>query len=153
MKVVNIFNRYRIQIVDSTCRCIELNGQEISHFLAPDTKAGLQKLYVVKDGRDICYVGITSQPISSRLRIGLVDNGHFGYHGYKWKDKLKNAELLIWTFPALKKDSVEAIEAELVYYIRKKTGNWPKYQMEIHFHGASEAEKQIAKSILSQLLD
>jgi len=148
------FNRYRIQIVNSACCCLEINGQKISHFVAPDTKAGIQKLYVVKDGRDICYVGITSQSISSRLRTGVVDNGHYGYHGYKWKDKLKKAELLIWIFPdKTKANNVEAIEAELVYYIREKTGNWPKYQMEIHFHRASESEKQIAKSILSQLLD
>ncbi len=151
--MVNIFNRYIIQIVNSACRCVELNGHKISHFVAPESKSGIQKLYVVKDGSDICYVGITSQSMSSRLRGGLVDNGHFGYHGYKWKNKLKKAELLIWTFPAKTRDSVEAIEAELVYYIREKTGNWPKYQMEIHFHRASEAEKQISKSILSQLLD
>jgi len=48
---------------------------------------------------------------------------------------------------------MEAIEAELVYFIREKTGNWPKYQMEIHFHRASEEEKQIAMSIRGQLLD
>ena len=149
----NKFNRYRIKIVDSACHCLELNGHEISHFVAPDTKAGLQKLYVVKDGRDIYYVGITSQSMSARLRIGLVDNGHYGYHGYKWKDKVKQAELLICNFPATTRDSVEAIEAELVYFIREKTGNWPKYQMEIHFHRASESEKQVASLMLGQVLN
>ena len=87
--------------------------------------------------------------MSSRLRTGFIDEGHYGYHGYKWKDKLKQADLLVWTFPDTVKDSVETIEAELVYYIREKIGNWPKYQMEIHFHKASEAERQIAKSILA----
>ena len=100
----------------------------------------------------ICYVGITSQSMSSRLRIGFIDNGHYGYHGYKWKDRLEQAELLIWTFPDLKKECVEAIEAEMVYYIRNRTGNWPKYQMEIHFHEASESECQIANLILDQCL-
>ncbi|MFO7773905.1 MAG: hypothetical protein R6V59_08265 [Dehalococcoidia bacterium] len=146
------FNRYKIQIVDSVCRCTEVNGQQAAHFIAPDTQSGIQKLYVVKDGEDICYVGITSQPMSSRLRIGFIDDGHYGYHGYKWKDKLRRAELLAWTFPDMARNRVEAIEAELVYYIRKRTGNWPRYQMEIHFHEASEEERRIARLILDQCL-
>jgi hypothetical protein len=150
--VVNKFNRYKIRIVDSVCRCIEVNGQQTTHFIAPDTKSGIQKLYVVKHGKDICYVGITSQPISSRLRTGFISDGHYGYHGYKWKDKLKQAELLVWTFPGIARDCIEAIEAELVYFIREKTGKWPKYQMEIHFHRASESEKQVAASILTRCL-
>ena len=148
--MINKFNRYKIQIVDSTCRCIEVNGQQTTHFVAPDTKSGIQKLYVVKEGKDICYVGITSQPMSSRLRIGFIDYGHYGYHGYKWKDKLKQAELLVWTFPDTAKDSIEAIEGELVYLIRNRTGKWPKYQMEIHFHpDASDKEKRIAETLLN----
>ncbi len=73
---------------------------------------------------------------------------NYGYHGYKWKDQLKEAELLVWHCSDQTSSHAEAIEAELVYYIRKKTGKWPKYQMEIHFHGASEEERRIAKSIL-----
>ena len=62
------------------------------------------------------------------------------------------AELLVWCFPDATSEQVEAVEAELVYYIREKTGQWPKYQMEIHFHGATESEKEIAKSILGVCL-
>jgi len=141
-----------MQIVDSACRCTEVNGRQTTHFIAPDTKRGIQKLYVIRDDKNICYVGITSQPISSRLRVGFIDDGHYGYHGYKWKDKLKQAELLVWALPNRARDSVEAIEGELVYYIREKTGNWPKYQMEIHFHKASETQKQVAKTILDACL-
>jgi len=150
--VINKFNRYKIRIIDSACRCMEVNGQQTTHFVAPDTEPGIQKIYIVKDSKDICYVGTTSQPMSSRLRTGFIDNGHYGYHGYKWKDKLKRAQLLVWAFPSVSRDSIEAIEAELVYYIRKKTGNWPKYQMEIHFHKASESQKQFAKTILDTCL-
>jgi hypothetical protein len=148
--VVNKFNRYKIQIVDSACRCTEVNGNQTTHFITPDTISGIQKLYVVKDSKDICYVGITSQPISSRLRIGFIDNGHYGYHGYKWKDKLKQAELLVWSFPNKEQGFVEGIEGELVYLIRNQTGKWPKYQMEIHFHQASESQIQMAESILDE---
>jgi len=152
--VINKFNRYRIQIIDSACRCIEVNGQQTAHFIAPDTESGLQKLYVVKDSKQICYVGVTSQPMSSRLRIGFADTGHYGYHGYKWKDKLEHAELLVWAFPDRGKDSVEAIEGELVYLLRHKTGRWPKYQMEIHFHpDASDKEKEIAETLVNICLE
>ena len=103
--MINKFNIYKIQIIGSACRCIEVNGQQTTHFVAPDTESGIQKLYVVKESKDICYVGITSQPMSSRLRIGFIDYGHYGYHGYKWKDKLKQAELLVWAFPDRAKDN------------------------------------------------
>ena len=142
------FNRYKLEVSPSHYQCTEVNGEKLNHFIAPDTNAGIQKLYVVKDCKDICYVGITSQPMSSRLRTGFIDNGHYGYHGYKWKDKITEAELLIWNFPDQTSAYVEAIEAELVYYIREKTGNWPKYQMEIHFHVASDLQRQVARSIL-----
>jgi hypothetical protein len=103
----------------------------------------------VKRGKEIYYVGITTQDIRKRLRQGFSAQGEHGYHGYKWKDQ-DAVEILIWSFPDSIQEYVEAIEAELVYFIREITGKWPKYQMEIHFHGASEAERRTAESILSQ---
>lgn len=121
-------------------------------FLHPDISDNLPKLYVVKHDKDIYYVGITRQDIRKRLRYGFSAKGEHGYHGYMWK-KQDTAELLIWSFPASTQERVEAVEAELVYFIREKTGKWPKYQMEIHFHGASEKEKQVAESILGRCLE
>lgn len=102
---------------------------------------------------EVYYVGITSQSISSRLRYGFNANGENGYQGYKWKGKVSQAVLLIWNFPGMNKDHVEAIEAELVYFIREKTGQWPRYQMEIHFHQASDEERSIARLILLDCLE
>jgi len=144
-------NKYRIKISDSKFKCIDANGERGQGFLYPDVSDNLPKLYVVKHGKEICYVGITRQDIRKRLRYGLSATGKHGYHGYKWKDQ-DTAELLIWSFPGSTQEYVEAIEAELVYFIRKKTGKWPKYQMEIHFHGASESERQVARAILDQCL-
>jgi hypothetical protein len=145
---LNSYNSYKLNKSLSGFLPVEVNGEKIEHFISPDTKP-VPKLYVVKNNRDICYVGITSQSISSRLRIGFIDNGHYGYHGYKWKDKIDQADLLIWAFD--KGINIEAIEAELVFFIREKTGKWPKYQMEIHFHHeVTEIERQIARSILSK---
>lgn len=151
--MINNFNRYKIKIVDSTCRCVSVNGHTITHFIAPDTKPGIQKLYVVKDGKNIFYVGITSQAMSSRFRIGFVDDGHYGYHGYKWKNKIKQAEVLVWTFTEKDSKYLEAIEGELVYFIRERTGKWPEFQMEIHFHSdVTMKQRRTAANILKNIM-
>jgi len=150
MEAINC-NKYRIEMSDSKFKCIEANGERGQGFLYSDISDNLPKLYVVKHGSEIYYVGITCQDIRKRLRYGFSATGKHGYHGYKWKDQ-DTVELLIWSFPDSTQEYVEAIEAELVYFIREKTGKWPKYQMEIHFHGASESERQVAKFILSRCL-
>ena len=152
MDTVN-FNRYKLAVSPSHYQCTEVNGKKLNHFIAPDTNAGIPKLYVVRNGNGILYVGITSQGMSSRLWYGFKASGEKGYYGYKWKDKITEAELLIWRFPGSTQKHIEAIEAELVYFIREKTGQWPKYQMEIHFHGTSESDRQVAESILIQCLN
>jgi hypothetical protein len=148
------YNRYRLNISSNDYVCVEANGERASQFIAPDTQDRIPKLYVVKDRDEICYVGFTSQGIGKRLRYGFKATGKNGYYGYKWKDKLKQAEIFIWCFPDTKAEHVESIEGELVYFIRKETGKWPKYQMEIHFHpGASDSQVQAAKSILLKVLE
>jgi hypothetical protein len=148
---LNIYNHYKLKKSHGGFLPVEVNGDKVDHFISPDTKS-VPKLYVVKHNQDICYAGITSQSISSRLRIGFKAAGEHGYHGYKWKDEIDQADLLIWAFD--KGTSIEPIEAELVYFIREKTGKWPKYQMEIHFHHeVTEKERQLARSILSVLLN
>lgn len=144
-------NRYRITIDDGMAHCIEANGERAKRYVPPDMVDGLPKLYVVTQADEIYYVGITKQAIRKRLSTGFSAKGEHGYHGYKWKD-LHEAELLVWSFPSIQGEDVEAIEGELVFLIREKTGKWPRYQMEIHFHhGASERELQAAKSILATL--
>jgi hypothetical protein len=139
-------NRYRIEISDSHFRCVGSDGAQDAGFSRPVILDKLPKLYVVRQDKDILYIGITSQDIRKRLRYGFTASGENGYHGYKWKH-LPAVELLIWSFPDGNMDCLEAIEGELVYLIRNETGKWPKYQMEIHFHQASESEMQIANSI------
>ena len=143
----NNYHSYKIRISDLKAECVEANGEHGKGFLYPDISDKLPKLYVVKRDKEVYYVGITRQDIRKRLRYGFSARGEHGYHGYKWKGQ-DEVELLVWSFPGSTTICVEAIEAELVYLIREKTGKWPKYQMEIHFHGASEAEMQVAKSIL-----
>jgi len=145
-------NRYSVKIDQGRCYCVEANGQPAGGFILPDVAGSLSKLYVVKQAEDVLYVGITRQDIRTRLRYGFKAKGENGYHGYKWKD-LDRVEMLIWSFPDSRNDDVEAIEAEVVFLVRQKTGRWPKYQMEIHFHhGATEVEEDIAQSVLAECL-
>lgn len=144
-------NKYKIKLVDSRFQCFEANGETGRGFLVPDVADNLPKLYVVKHNNEVCYVGITRQDIRKRLRYGFSAKGEHGYSGYKWKN-LEEVELLIWPFQDVSMEVVEAIEAELVYLIREKTGKWPKYQVEIHFHDAPESQIRVARSILRELL-
>jgi len=141
-------NRYEVKVSKTDYKCISVNGETTSHFVAPDTKAGPQKLYVLKNSKEIYYIGVTSLSMSARLRIGYRAKGEHGYHGYKWIGKISRAELLVWCFTKGHRCRAEAIEGELVYIVRNRTGKWPTYQMEIHFHpDASDKEKQIAETL------
>jgi predicted GIY-YIG superfamily endonuclease len=151
--IVDNYNKYKIKITGTDFKCIEVNGESTNHFIAPDTRNNIPKLYVVKDNNNIYYVGITSQSIRARLKYGFKAHGENGYWGYKWKNSLEQAEVYVWCFDNEEIDIVEAIEGELVYFIREKTGKWPKNQMEIHFHPDITLEQQqSAKEILSQCL-
>ena len=147
-------NRYEIKVSKTDYKCMSVNGTPTDHFITPDTKAKIQKLYVLKNSREIYYVGVTSLSMSSRLGIGYRAKGEQGYHGYKWIGKIPRAELLVWCFTESNRSSAEAIEGELVYLVRNRTGKWPTYQMEIHFHpDASDKEKQIAEALVNICLE
>lgn len=119
----------------------------VRHFVAPVTKK-VQKIYLVgKNGR-IHYVGITKQSIKTRLRMGENPHHETGYHGYAWLKEKGDHCLVIFVFDD--KTHAEAIEAEIVYLLRRKYNNWPKYQTEIHFHPTTEDQRKLAKQILKE---
>jgi hypothetical protein len=114
----------------------------------------LPKIYILRKREGILYVGITKSPLSSRFRYGLTASGKNGYHGYAWKALAKEVQsevidLFVYVFN--NEERTEAIEAEVVYLIRNRTGKWPKYQTEIHFHQAAAQEKRIAERIFHQI--
>ena len=145
-KIKNYYH-YRIRIENCKIATKEKEDKSgkmvvVNYFEKPVTKNKLSKIYVIKHKSDVIYVGITSQAISIRLRGGLKASGIHGYHGYAFKN-LELVDLFVFWFPE-KKLQIEAIEAEIVYLVRSRTGEWPKYQTEIHFHKATEREKRIA---------
>ena len=144
------YHKYRVNLTNRQIASVVMNGKTIRGFLHPDNQSQLPKLYVVKSGSEITYIGKTTQNKRTRLRYGLKAQGETGYYGYMWKD-LTEVEILIWCFPNKSEAYLETIEGELVYLFRKNTGKWPKYQMEIHFHNAVTDELEIAQSIYEEI--
>lgn len=111
-------------------------------------KKKIPKLYVVVAEGHVVYVGVTRQPMNTRLRYGFKAKGRGGYYGYAWRNKHTRASLYVW---AAHKDAhasvLETIEAEVVFLVRHSTGAWPDCQTEIHFHQASEEHKQAASDV------
>ena len=131
-------------------KIIELNSKkELKSFFKPLTE-NKYKLYILKNGNEFLYIGITRQSLRSRLHSGFNAKGVNGYYGYKWKD-LVNVKLFVWTFQNYSEIQLENIEAELTYLIRTKTKKWPLYQNEIHFNNEFAEGTEIAKEIFEIL--
>lgn len=143
------YNRYRLRFKDKEISSIEMGRQETNRFVSPDNQNKLPKLYVIRSRAKAIYIGQTTQAMRTRIRYGLRAKGKTGYYGYKWKD-LAEVEVLVWCFPDKSVQYVEAVEGELVFLVRKHTGRWPEYQMEIHFHNASENEIEVAEAIFKE---
>jgi hypothetical protein len=109
----------------------------------------IPKLYVVSVTGELVYVGITKQPIRSRLRLGWAAKGETGYYGYAWRHKLTAATLHVWYDEDARDRScrdVETIEAEVAFLVRR-AGQWPQHQTEIHFYPSSETHREQARRI------
>lgn len=86
--------------------------------------------------------------MQERFRAGWQAKGKNGYHGYRWRHDLKTANVDVWLLENSDKKDVEAIEAEIVFLVRKD-GQWPVGQTEIHFHISNEKHREIAQRIFS----
>lgn len=121
------------------------DGISVNNFDEVVRQTRCPKIYVVRKGTEVLYVGYADQHMGSRLRYGLNPKHQKGYHGYGWKGE-DEVELLVWVFDRFPdgtkkgepyytryKRLIECVEAEIVYRVKEATGEWPKYQQEIHF--------------------
>jgi hypothetical protein len=155
--------KYDLNLIDDenyTCKT-ELTPQKGLAFLKER-----RKLYLVYHSSEIFYVGEAHTSIKTRFQRGYNAYNYYkrnndiarnGYKGYKWLDKANNPQrsltISVVTFTKEFDDNreiIEAIEGELVYLIRNKTGNWPKFQNEIHFRNCAGA-REIAEGILGEV--
>lgn len=126
------------------------------------------KIYILKNADEYLYVGKTKQKIGTKLQQGFRSYKYdtdgkrkAGYGGYKWiKEYITKDEVLeLFVFDlgnSCEGEHTEAIEAEIVFEIRKTTNKWPLWQNEIHFYNDFEDfkdAKDVAKQIFKQTRD
>ena len=145
---------YKLRLLDDSPYELRCDG-EACKFSAPASTQGVSKLYVVSIRTKILYVGISRQPVASRLRGGLNATGKNGYWGYKWKGERKELDFHIFTVAETGKkidlNNMEAIEAEVVFLYRLNTGQWPASQNEIHFQKSKECHRRVAGEIYGKI--
>ena len=120
-------------------------------FQPPASTRGIAKLYTLSYDTILVYVGIATQPMSSRLTYGFRANGKSGYYGYKWKVLRHALKLNVWTARGVNGlaslRELETVEAEVAFLCRQQSGQWPQFQHEIHFYPSSEHHREAAKQI------
>lgn len=125
-------------------------SNKYSGFVRPATKR-CPKLYVVLQGQEIHYVGVTNSPMASRLNAGIKAKGKGGYYGYRWRKIKAPLQLLVWSFPSERGGrfirELETVEAEFAFHVRKVLKRWPCSQTEIHFYTATPGHLAAVKRI------
>ena len=124
--------------------------KELRIFPPMATASGHEKLYLLKEGKDFVYVGVTKQNIRTRFWYGLTASIKRPYL-YKWRTYSK-LQLFVWSFGvagSTSREQLENIEAEVAFIIRKETRNWPLSQNEIHFNNSFPEGRLIAEKIFA----
>lgn len=146
---------YELSISKKLRYKVRLAGQDRHCFAEPSTLS-CPKLYVVSQGTDIHYVGITKTPMATRLASGLRAKGKGGYYGYKWRKIRTALRLTVWSYSGANGKFVkelEIMEAEFAFLVRQETGKWPLSQTEIHFSQPTPAHLDDVKKILKYIRD
>lgn len=145
---------YKLRVQDIEYQLKDPQNLKSVTFTKPLTEK-CSKLYIIKRNQKFCYVGFASTPMAGRFYSGFQrakpGNARGGYSGYRWAKANGLYDIFVYVFQSKDRSSVEAIEAEVVYQIRKNTDNWPTHQTEIHFRKPTQEEKRIAKSIYEYL--
>ncbi len=138
---------------------ITFDSRKIKSVLAPngDSKFSgeaskeVPKIYIISIGKKPLYVGETKQRVKERLRRGFNAIGEHGYYGYDWRRNFQSSDVDVWLQvegDTKTKREIEIVEAEVVYLIRQKYGQWPAHQTEIHFHQSQPTHREIAQDII-----
>jgi hypothetical protein len=153
-------DKTKINISDTGIKPVDRNSFEGEVFNSANFK-----IYILKHANIYLYVGKTKQKIGTKLLQGFrsykndyANNRQAGYGGYKWIKKYINTNIHLQLFvfdlgSSYSDNHTEAIEAEIVYEIRKASNKWPEFQNEIHFFNEFEdfkGAKDVAKTILDQ---
>jgi hypothetical protein len=149
---VHLCGPYAYQLKMSPKRCdVWLDGR--LHKFSGRPCGSDMKLYAFIHRKRLFYIGVTTQAIRTRLRLGWKKS--HGYYGYRIRDLLRRAELWVWYLEGIrskKKARLEAetIEAEVAFRVRAG-GQWPEAQTEIHFHRSRLVHRRLAEEIVGSL--
>lgn len=153
-------DKTKIIISDAGIKSIDRNSFDGEVFNSANFK-----IYILKHANIYLYVGKTKQKIGTKFLQGFRShnkdlNGErqAGYGGYKWITPFKNTNdiLQLYVFDlgtSYTDNHTEAIEAEIVFEIRKNSNQWPLWQNEIHFFNKYPDANNEAKVILDQTRD
>ncbi len=103
-------------------------------------------IYIIYQNNKLLYVG-SSKNMAKRLKNGL---NAINYK-YKWQKGNTKYRGIFFSFPNIYNSTQlkkirEALESEVVLYIRNRTKDWPLKQHEIHFQpGITHDKKNIKK--------
>lgn len=102
-------------------------------------------------------LGIAKRPMAARLNLGFKADGKSGYHGYKWKILQQKLRLSVWTANHEEKyvdlRELETVEAEVAFLCRQNSGQWPKYQYEIHFYPSEMQHREAVDKIYNHAIN
>ncbi|TKJ92948.1 hypothetical protein PaeCFBP13512_06265 [Paenibacillus sp. CFBP13512] len=119
---------------------------------------GVVYVLLDSDTKEYIYVGECS---SNRSPLATINSGLNRLYSYGFKGKTHSVDAHFFTFGPMTNYKIledqpkdkqikyltETIEAEIVYHIREKTGNWPKFQNEIHFRNDLKNDMKIQQQI------
>jgi hypothetical protein len=168
--MIHISTTLDLDLVNNPSKSIINSKELVSEFQKISWLKGEGAIYVlvdqVQNPGEIIYVG-SSTRVKDYPHV-TIKGGMNRKYSYKWINHLPIYHQLeahfftygnVQDYPAvhsylpdasLKKQVmtfIETIEAEIVYAIREKTGKWPKYQNEIHFHTQLAQDELIKKEI------
>ena len=155
--------RYGLEFRSGYVNAKDENGE--TTFVPPFNAKG-PKLYIISEGGVPIYVGKTTRPILERLGDGIR-----GEYKYLWSHFIRETTLDLWAVKveesdigAMKDDPsmelargnkekqldivLETIEAEVAFLVREVYKQWPKYQIEIHFHQSLDEHRNKAREIV-----
>ncbi len=146
-----------------------LNFRDKGEYGPPFSERG-PKLYIVSSGGRPIYVGAATIPIKDRLSNGIKPSSKYRYLWSRfpleeltvdvWIVRLNDQDIetmnddpnmqlaMNHTINKEPQDIIlETVEGEVVNLIRQSCEQWPKYQMEIHFHQSHSEHLEIAERI------
>ncbi len=145
----------RIQDMDKINACLRGKRSRDPNNMQSPWQCGQGAIYVISDNNtgEFVYVGSSTKK-EGKTPFHTISSGLKRKYNYKFSDRQINIRVDLFTFGPLPKNNggttfecIEAVEAEIVYLIRKTKGKWPTGQHEIHFRPELASDPWVSKNV------